>query len=115
MKLYSTGLMGILASVISLVAGIQINEKFNITNPYVFWIGQIVFLIIFIGALLYALSSWDKKSNFPKMRLYQSIIIFILMYAIAFIGSKYSLILILMVGITENYFTRKRANLIITK
>lgn len=112
MKLYSIGILGFIATVISLVANLEINQQFNTTNPYLFWTGQIVFCMIFIGVLLYILFHWDNKSSFSKMRLSLSILISVLMYAIAYTGSKYSFILILLVGLTEIYFTRKRANLI---
>lgn len=111
-KLYSIGTLGFIATVTSLVVNIQINEQFNITYPYLFWIGQIVLCIFFIGTLIYILFHWDNKLPFTKIRLSLSILISILMYAIAYTGSKYSFILILLVGLTEIYFTRKRANLI---
>ncbi len=41
MKLYSTGLMGFIATVASLVACIEVNQNFNITYPFV--------LIVVIG------------------------------------------------------------------
>lgn len=112
MKLYLIGILGFIATVISLVTNLEINEQFNTTHPYLFWIEQIVFCLIFIIVLLYIIFNWDKKSYFTKIRLSLSILISIFMYAIAYTGSKYSSILILLIGLIEIYSTRKRANLI---
>ncbi|MCQ9209070.1 hypothetical protein [Granulicatella seriolae] len=111
MKLYSNGTLGFIATVTSLVANQEINGQFNTTNPYIFWIGQIVLCMIFMVVLFHILRHWDNESPFTKTRLSISIGVYGLMYAMAYTGFKYAFVLIFLVGVTEIYLTRKKANL----
>lgn len=108
MKLYSTGLIGLIATVASLVANIQLMEKFNTTHPYIYWGGQIILCLAFFSMTLYTLIHWDKEVAVTKQRFTLSVFICICMYAIAYTRSQYAFILILVIGITEIFLTRKR-------
>lgn len=112
MKLYSTGLMGFIATVASLVACIEVNQEFNITHPNVYWVGQIVLCMLFFVMAIFTLLYWNSEASVTKMRFILSILVAGLMYAIAYTGSQYSFVLIVVIGVTEIYLTRKRAGLI---
>lgn len=75
MKLYSVGTMGFIATVAAVVANIEISQKFNITNPYLFWGGQLIFALMFLVIALYILSHWDYKSPISKTRFLMSVLI----------------------------------------
>lgn len=112
MKLYSTGLMGFIATIAALVANVELYEKFNVTQPYVFWGGQIVLCVIFLAIGLYSFLHWDEKASVKKMRFALSVFICMCMYAIAYTGSKYAFMLILAIGVIEVFLTRKRFGLV---
>lgn len=112
MKLYSTGLIGFIATVASLVANVELMEEFNTTHPYVYWGGQIVLCLAFFSMTLYTLIHWDKEAPITRLRLALSVLICVCMYAIAYTGSQYAFVLILVIGITEVFLTRKRFGLV---
>ena len=112
MKLYSTGLIGFIATVASLVACTEMNQQFHNTYPQVYWGGQIVFCMLFLVTTGITLLHWESKMRVTKLRFALSVVICMCMYAIAYTGSKYSFILIFVIGITEVYLTRKRFGLV---
>ncbi|MFR4352751.1 MAG: hypothetical protein ACLT3H_13995 [Roseburia sp.] len=114
MKLYSTGLMGFVAIVTSILAYVERKEGFDIEYPSLFWGGQLLLFLIFMTTLLYSFFHWDRSTHVKKYRLVLSVITCICMYAIAYTGSKYSLLFILAIGIIEVFFTRKRFGLVHT-
>lgn len=115
MKLYSTGMIALIATVAALIANIQRGQEFNHTNPYLFWGLQMIFLILFGLATLYTILHWEQVGELTKSRFFTSTIIFGFIYAMAYIDSRYSFLLILLCGVTEGFFTRKRAGFVITK
>lgn len=112
MKLYSNGSIGFVATVTSLVAGIELMEHFNRSNPYIYWGGQTVLCLILLAMIIYAWLHWDVKALVSKKRMVASIVIYLCMYAIAYTGSKHSLALIFVIGIAEVFLTRKRFGMI---
>ena len=112
MKLYSTGLIGFIATVASHVACTEMNQQFHNTYPQVYWVGQIVFCMLFLVTTGIALVHWESKTCMTKFRFVLSIVIYMCMYAIAYTGSKYSCMLIFVIGVTEIYLTRKRFGLV---
>lgn len=112
MKLYSTGIIGFIASVASLVTCMEINQQFHDIYPQVYWVGQIVFCMLFLVTTGIALVHWESKTCVTKFRFVLSIVIYMCMYAIAYTGSKYSFMLIFVIGVTEIYLTRKRFGLV---
>ncbi|MBE5905240.1 MAG: hypothetical protein E7277_00400 [Lachnospiraceae bacterium] len=112
MRMYQTGAIGILATAMSLVACIEYNQNFNETYSWIFFGGQGVFGAILVSAIFFTVFRWSEKEGATKIRFILSIIVFCLMYMIAFTGSKYSFMLIVFVGVTETYLTRRRFGLI---
>lgn len=112
MKLYSNGLIGGVATVASLVANVELTEKFNIAYPYIYWGGQAVFGLILISMIIHAWLHWEVKSHVSKKRLALSIVVYTCMYAIAYTDFKYSFVLILAIGITEVFLLRKRFGMV---
>ncbi|MBU5465843.1 hypothetical protein KQI49_03245 [Virgibacillus sp. MSJ-26] len=115
MKLYSTGMIALLASVAALVANLQRGEGFNHTNPYLFWGLQTIFIILFVLAILYTMLHWKQVGELTKNRFFTSIIICGFIYAIAYIDFRYSFLLIFVCGVAESYLTRKRAGFVKSK
>ncbi len=114
MRLYSTGMIVIIAAVAALLANIQRGEGFNQTNPYLFWGAQMIFIILFVSATLYTMLHWEQVGELTKSRFFISIIICVFMYALAYIDSIYAFLLIFVCGVAEGFFTRKRAGFIMT-
>ncbi|MBK5898196.1 hypothetical protein [Catonella massiliensis] len=112
MKIYSTGTLGFLATITALVANIEISQNFNVDYPLIFWGGQLILCIIFIVMTSYSITHWDDKLSKSKWKLLRSIVACLLMYCIAYTGSKYAFVLIFAVGLTEIYFTRKKFGLV---
>lgn len=112
MKVYKTGLIGMLATITSLVATLEISEKFNVEYPIIFWTGQTFALAIIIVLLLYTINHWDNGFGYSRWILLRSVCVWFLIYCISYTGSKYSLVLIFVVGIVEIYITRSRFGLV---
>lgn len=115
MKLYSTGMIALIASVAALIGNIHRGEGFNHTNPYLFWGTQAIFIILFVLAALYTMLHWEQVGKLTKSRFFISIIICGFIYAMAYIDSRYALLLIFVCGVAEAFLTRKRGGFVITK
>lgn len=112
MKVYSTGFLSIITTIVALVANIQIKQGFNFEYPCIFYLGQCVFIIVIMCIIVHTLMHWEQVGNLTKKRLYISVVVTCLLYAIAWTGSSYAWILIFISGVTEAYLTRKRAGLV---
>lgn len=108
MKLYSNGVIGFVATVASLVARVELMENFNMDHPYIYWGGQTVLCLILLSMIIHTWLHWDVKAVVSKKRLALSIVIYMCMYAIAYVDSKYSFALIFVIGIAEVFLTRAR-------
>lgn len=108
MKLYSNGVIGIVATVTSLVASIELTEGFNTDNPYVYWGGQAALWLLLLSMIVYSFMHWDDNAPVSRRRMVESIVVYLCMYAMAYVGSKYSFVLIFVIGIVEVFLTRKR-------
>lgn len=115
MKLYSTGMIVLMTTAAALVANVQREQQFNHTNPYLFWGLQTIFIILFVLATLYTLLHWQQVGNLTKSRFFISMIIYVFIYAMAYIDFRYSFILIFICGVAEGFLVRKRAGFVITK
>ncbi len=107
MKLYSNGLIGCVATVASLVASVELRENFHVDHPYIYWGGQAILCLILLSMIIHALLYWDVKTVVSKKRLALSIVVYMCMYAIAYVDSKYSFVLIFVIGMVEVFLTRK--------
>lgn len=112
MKLYSNGLIGIVATVTSLVASIELTDGFNMDHPYIYWGGQAVLWLILLSMIVYTLIHWNGNAPVSRRRMVASIVVYLCMYAIAYTGSKDSFLLIFVIGIVEVFLTRKRFGMI---
>lgn len=112
MKAYKTGFIGILATATSLLANLEISQKFNVEYPIIFWGGQIFLCALLIVLLLYTLNHWDNGFGYSRWTLFRSVCVCFLMYCMAYTDAKYSFVLIFVVGIVESYITRKRFGLV---
>ncbi len=112
MKVYKTGLIGVLACSVSLMANVHISQGFNVEYPTIFWGSQILMGILILVMLIRTLKNWDNTQDIPKTILLRSMCAWVSMYCIAYIESKYSFVLILIVGVVDVYFTRKRFGLV---
>lgn len=115
MKFYSTGKIALIAPVAALVANIQMGQGFNHTNPYLFWGAQTIFIILFVSATLYTMLHWEQVGELTKSRFFTSIIICGFIYAMAYIGSSYSFLLIFVCGVAEGFLTRKQGGIVRNK
>lgn len=111
-SIYSTGILGFVATVTSLLATVQIHQNFNKEYPIIFFGAQIILILFFVIGMFFAFIKWKKESSISRWILLRSAVVCILMYFMAYTGSKYSFILILIVGETEVYLTRKRFGLV---
>lgn len=108
-------MIALIATVAALVANIQRGQGFNHTNPYLYWGAQAIFIILFVSATLYTMLHWEQVGELTKSRFFNSIIICGFIYAMTYIDSRYSFLLIFVCGVAEGFFTRKRAGFVITK
>ncbi len=105
-------MMSFIATVGALVAYIQRTDGFYSSNRILFWTGQGLFALALIIIAVYTILHWNNERHFTKIRFTISLAVICLLYAIAWTDSRFSWIFILICGITEIYFTRKRAGLI---
>lgn len=115
MKVYITGNISFIATVAALVAHVQRMQDFNITNPGIFWGGQGIFIFVIMAMAIYVIKHWNNSMSIKKSRFAISVFIIFLEYAIAWIDSKYSWFFILLCGVSETYFIRRRSGFVKNK
>ena len=108
MKLYATGMIGCVATVTSLIANVQWMEHFNSSHPYIYWGGQVLLCLLSLSMVFHTLLHWDRKALVTRKRLAFSILLYICMYAIAYTGAIFSLVLIFVVELVDTFLTRKQ-------
>lgn len=112
MKLYSTGSIGCIATVTSLVANLELMEHFNSSHPFIFGGGQVLLCLVTLSMVIHTLLHWDRKTPVTKKRFASSMLIYACMYAIAYTGSIFSLVLIFVIGMIDTFLTRKHFGLV---
>lgn len=103
MKMYVSGKISLITTVAALVTWIQRTEGLHHSYPFLFWMNQVLFIIVIIGAICFAMIYWDKNYPIPKKRILLSIVIICLIYVMAWLDLKYSWMLILLLGTLETY------------
>ncbi len=112
MKLYTSGIMSIVATIAALVVHVERSQNFHTHNPWLFYVGQLVLLFVFLGIAILTLYKWENNCKINRLRFFISLFVCAMIYAISYTNSKYSFALILACGILEAYSIRKRAGLV---
>ena len=108
MKIYSTGILSMLATVVALLANTQLRQNFDMEYPILFISGQVLCWSCFLVLTIYIFKNWGNDSSNSKWNLFRSVIICIFIYCIAYTKLDYAFLIILIVGITHIYFIRKK-------
>ena len=108
MKIYSTGILSFLATVVALLANTQLRQNFDMEYPILFISGQVLFWSCFLVLTIYIFKNWGNDSSNSKWNLFRSVIVCISIYCIAYTKLDYAFLIILIVGITHIYFIRKK-------
>lgn len=107
MKAYLSGKISLLAMVATLVAWIQLTGDFFHLYPVLFWLCQMIFVLILVLTIVFTLIRWDNSYHLSRKRMLLSLLNILALYGIAWTCSKYSWFLILLCGMVEVYFIRK--------
>lgn len=105
MQLYTSGLITIVLTAISLVTFNQRMQKFYNSFFIAFWIEQGIFFIIMLGLVFYTLKRWD--SHCSKKSFWISCFFMCILYIMAWTDFKLSGIIIFIVGLLVTYYSRK--------
>ena len=108
MKIYSTGILSMLATVVALLANTQLRQNFNMEYPILFISGQVLCWSCFLVLTIYIFMNWGKNHSNSKWKLFRSVIVCISIYCIAYTKLDFAFLIILIVGITHIYFIRKK-------
>ena len=108
MKVYSTGILSMLATVVALLANTQLRQNFDMEYPILFISGQVLCWGCFLVLTIYIFMNWGNDSSNSKWNLFCSVIICVCIYCIAYTKLDYAFLIILIVGITYIYFVRKK-------
>ena len=108
MKIYSTGILSMLATVVALLVNTQLRQNFDMEYPILFISGQVLCWSCFLVLTIYIFKNWGNDSSNSKWNLFRSVIICIFIYCIAYTKLDYAFLIILIVGITHIYFIRKK-------
>ena len=108
MKIYSTGILSFLATVIALLTNTQLRQNFNMEYPILFVSGQVLCWSCFLVLTIYIFKNWGNDSSNSNWNLFRSVIICVCIYCIAYTKLDYAFLIILIVGITHTYFVRKK-------
>lgn len=112
MKLYTTGILTFWSIVGALLANVHLRDGFQLDYPYLFWGGQGIIWLALIVMILYTVLHWNIQAGVSRLRFIVSLLEMVLFYVIAWIPSGFSWVFILICGVTEMYFIRKRAGLV---
>ena len=104
MKIYSTGILSILATVVALLTNTHLRQNFNMEYPILFISGQVLCWSCFLVLTIYILKNWGNDSSNSKWNLFRSVIVSIVIYCIAYTKLDNAFLIILIVGITHIYF-----------
>lgn len=110
--IYYTGLLGVLVIGLSLLTSIHIGESFGTEYPYLFFIGQAVFLLLIFSSVIKTWFNWQDYGKLTKTDFYLSLVAYICLYIIGWSGFQYSWLLIFVGGLIEIFVTRNRAGLV---
>ncbi len=108
MKIYSTGILSILTTVIALLTNTHLRQNFNMEYPILFISGQVLCWSCFLVLTIYIFMNWGNDYSNSKWNLFRSVIVSIVIYCIAYTKLDYAFLIILIVGITHIYFIRKK-------
>ncbi|QTJ36202.1 hypothetical protein [Dolosigranulum pigrum] len=112
MYCYYTGVTGVLAMSLSMFTSMNIISGFGAEFPYLFTAGHVIFLFIVLGLIAKAWFHWVDFYQLTKYDFYRSLMIYIFLYIIGWLGFAYSGPIALIVGVIDVFITRKRAGLI---
>lgn len=93
-------------------ASMNVISRFGAEFPYLFTAGHVIFLFIVLGLIAKAWFHWGDFYQLMKYDFYRSLMIYIFLYIIGWLGFAYSGPIALIVGVIDVFITRKRAGLI---
>ena len=108
MKIYSTGILSILTTVVALLTNTHLRQNFNMEYPILFISEQVLCWSCFLVLTIYIFKNWGNDSSNSKWNLFRSVIVSIVIYCIAYTKLDNAFLIILIVGITHIYFVRKK-------
>ena len=115
MKYYTTGVITTTVTAISLLTRLWLNQGFDLSNPWLFWGVQFLFIVYYIIRVTQTFINWKPVGKLTKSHLVCSMIVEFAIYALGFTHGKYGGLFIFLCGIMLAAITRYRAGLVETK
>lgn len=115
MKIYRTGLVGALSTVMSILVFFHIRSNFNVEHPTVFYTSHLIFIILFVFLIIKTIIDiCDKKNKiFSLLDIVRTLIISFIMYYLAIkFSAKYIFACIVILGTIEVFVTRYKSGLV---
>ncbi|WP_282925795.1 hypothetical protein [Helcococcus kunzii] len=115
MKIYRTGLISFLSTVMSVLVFYQIMNNFYKEQPIIFYISNIILIIMFISLIVISIIDVKnkKENDFKMLDIMRTLIFSIIMYSLALkYSSYYIVIIIVFIGVIDIFLIRKKSGLI---